>query len=200
MDAVTVAHEQLRRMRGMNAAYHRQFFSDVRLVLMLGVALFVVAFAGVAEAVLLVPFVMLWGACQTAFDASYLHFARHYAAALERYINRSLGEQVLVAGEIEDQYLYPLNVTKVVTVPLRSSVTWFGFMTAFTTMGGAFATVAAVWMSQGLLSGTALVAYAVAYLALALPAIAIGFWWFVGGAGEQKIRRVLLEAGLAEPR
>lgn len=197
-DSLAVAREQLRRMRGMTAAYHRQFFSDVRFTLGIGIALFVATFAGVDRAVLLVPFVMLWGACQTAFDASYLHFARHYAAALETRINKLLGEELLVAGHIEDSYLYPLTVTKLVTIAVPGPVTWFGFMTGFITVGGVLATGAAFWMAKDVASGGAFAAVAAGYATLAVPALVIGLWWFLGGAGERRIQAVLREAGLAE--
>lgn len=182
----------------MTAAYHRQFFSDVRFALGLSVGLFVAGFAGVDRAVLLVPFVMLWGACQTAFDASYLHFARHYAAALEGRINTLLGEDLLVAGRIENHYLYPLNATKLVTIAMPGAITWFGFMTGFITIGGMLATGAAFWMAQDVVSDGVLIAVATAYAALAVPALVIGLWWFLGGAGERRIRGVLLEAGLVQ--
>jgi hypothetical protein len=73
---------QLSRMRGMTALYHRRFFFDVNLTTVLVVGLFVVGWAGVEQAFLLVPVVALIGAIQTAFDSSYLTFARWYAMFL----------------------------------------------------------------------------------------------------------------------
>ena len=70
-------------MRGMTRYYHEQFFSDIRLQVLVTVALFVVGFWEVEGAFLLIPVVALYGAVQTAFDASYLIFARQYAARLE---------------------------------------------------------------------------------------------------------------------
>lgn len=197
MDELQVASDQLKRMRGMTAAYHRQFFHDVRFALTVGTGLFVAGFAGIEPAFLLIPFILLWAACQTAFDASYLHFARHYAAGLEVFINERLPSKVLVAHEMEHVYLYPLLTPKVVTVPLRGPLSWFGFMTMFITVGGVFMTVASAWLGWQLLEGSAFVAYWAGYGFLASSALIAGAWWFVGGVGERRLDSVLRPAGLS---
>lgn len=189
-----VARDQLGRMRGMTALYHRQFFADVRFTLVIMITLLGLGFWGIDELFLVVPFVALWGACQTAFDASYLIFARQYASALERWINSRIDQPVLVASAIEDVYLFPLHARKVVTVPLSGPITWFGFMTLFTTMGGLVAAVAALWLGSDRLSGMVL-ATRLSYLGtlggLAIAALGLGLWWFVGGVGERRVRDVL---------
>ena len=86
-DSIKIAQQQLGRMRGMTALYHRRFFTDVWLTLLLWLALVVAGDLGSELAFVMLPFVALFGAVITAFDASYLIFARHYAAALERYLN-----------------------------------------------------------------------------------------------------------------
>jgi len=197
VDEIDIAHDQLKRMRGMTAAYHRQFFNDVRFALTVGTALFVVGFGGIEPVFLLIPFIMLWAACQTAFDASYLHFARHYAAGLEQFINSRLPNKVLVAHEIEQVYLYPLNAPKLVTFSLRGPVSWFGFMTMFITAGGIVMTLAGAWLGWDLLEGSAFVAYWAGYALLAISALAVGSWWFIKGEGERRIDTVLREAGLS---
>ena len=65
-----IAADQLGRMRGMTRYYHERFFSDIRLQVVLTVALFVIGFWEVEGAFLLIPVVALYGAVQTAFDAS----------------------------------------------------------------------------------------------------------------------------------
>jgi len=85
---------------------------------------------------LLVPVVALFGATMTAFDASYLLFARHYAARLEADLNAAVGDGTLLAAQIEATYLFPLNERKVVVVAFGSGFTWFGFMTLFITAFG----------------------------------------------------------------
>ena len=91
IEARTVAERQLRRMRGMTALYHRRFFADVWLTLLTWLGVFAAGDLGSGLAFVALPFIALFGAVITAFDASYLIFARHYAAALERYLNRDLG-------------------------------------------------------------------------------------------------------------
>lgn len=189
-EALDVAREQLSRMRGMTGLYHKRFFADVRFTLLMLVGLFGFGAWAVSEAFLLVPFVALWGAVQTAFDASYLIMARHYARSLERWINRHVGDQVLVAAELEEVYLFPLDSPKVVTVPLRGPFTWFGFVTVFTTVAGLVAAVAGVWAGAetlGAWSSPARFAYLGTLLILAVSSLVVGAWWFVGGVGERRL-------------
>lgn len=87
VDQIHGVARQLERMRGMTRYYHERFFTDTRFVALAVLSLLVVGWWAVPEAFLLIPVVALLGANQTAFDASYLLFARHYAQALERTIN-----------------------------------------------------------------------------------------------------------------
>ena len=130
---------QLSRMRGMTAMYHRRFFLDVNITTVLILVLFVVGWWGVEQAFLLVPVVALIGAVQTAFDSSYLVFARWYASYLERYLNERVGERIHVAAELEDAYLFELGTPKIVTIPIGGGFTWFSYVTIFYTVIGAFA-------------------------------------------------------------
>lgn len=201
--AGSLAAQQLSRMRGMTVEYHRQFFTDVRFAMAVMLALFVVGFWVSAPAFLLIPFVALWAAVQTSFDASYLLFARHYAVRLERYLNERAGEQVLLGGKIEDNYLFPLGTRKIVTIELARRFSWFGYVTIFFTMAGVVAYgygLALGWTSY-LSAQTA--AWRVSYLtvlaALTLVSLVTGMWWFVGGVGERRIEEALGDFGLSEP-
>jgi hypothetical protein len=189
---VQLAADQLARMRGMNALYHRRFFSDIRFTATAVLALLAAGAAIDRALFLAVPFVALLGACQTAFDASYLIFSRQYATRLERYLNAALGRDVLIAHRLEDAYLFPLDVRKVVTVPLSGGFTWFGFMTLLYTALGviAFATGAGLG-APALPEGTVTVAYWTSLGALTAGALATGGWWFVGGVGERRLAAVL---------
>ena len=143
---------------------------------------------------MLVPVVALFGATMTAFDASYLLFARHYAARLEADLNAAVGDGTLLAAQIEATYLFPLNERKVVVVAFGSGFTWFGFMTLFITAFG----VAAFWFGLALSlpvlsdhgSGWTVSYLAVLSIATA-AALGVGLWWFVGGEGERRLRSVL---------
>jgi len=195
-DNVRLASVQLARMRGMTGMYHRRFFMDVNLTTILLLALFVVGWLGVPEAFLLVPVVALIGATQTAFDASYLTFARWYATYLERYLNRSTGDRVHVAAELEATYLYELRTPKIVTIPVGGSFTWFSYMTIFYTVIGmgayAFGLIAG-W--DVLMAAPTAVAglYLVILVGLTASALIVGIWWFVSGEGERRLERVLEE-------
>lgn len=178
----------------MNRYYHERFFSDVRFTTVTTIALFVLGFWDIPLAFLLVPPIALLGATQTAFDASYLIFSRQYAEKLEHYLNQQAGARVLVAHEMEDTYLFPLNTPKIVTVSMSGGLTWFGFMTVLYTLLGVLAfgfSLALGW--HDLLDAGA--GWAAAYLGglgvLTVGSLAIGWWWFVGGEGERRLAAVL---------
>lgn len=192
-----VAAQQLTRMRGMVALYHRQFFADIKFTTVVVLALAALAFWDIEELFLAIPVVLLIGACQTAFDASYLIFARQYARSLEEHINGNLSAEVLVAAKLEDAYLFPLDVSKIVTLAAPPHFTWFGFMTAFYTAVGV--AVSAVGLILGLPVAAAAgdgwwLGYIVAYGGLTLVALAVGWWWFPAGTGERRLRAILDEA------
>lgn len=197
-ESISLASQQLSRMRGMNRFYHERFFSDVRFTTLLVVALFVLGSWQTTLAYLLVPPVALLGAAQTAFDASYLIFSRHYATRLEQYLNRSVGEHVLIAHKMEESYLFPLNRPKIVTAAFGDGFSWFGFMTLFYTAVGiaAFGFGLALGWSELFVHGSG---WAVAYLsamgALSAVALGVGWWWFVAGTGERRLTEALATLG-----
>ncbi len=193
-DTTRIAAQQLGRMRGMTRYYHEQFFSDIRYSTLATAGLLLVGWWQVPEAFLLVPVIALVGAAQTAFDASYLIFARQYAARLERRINADLGETVLVAAELESTYLFPLDERKIVTARLGAAFTWFGFMTLFYTAIGVASYVFGAALALPVLRDHDPlwgVAYTIVLVVLTLAALIIGGWWFVGGEGERRLQAVL---------
>ena len=178
-------------MRGMNRFYHERFFSDVRFTTAAVLALFV---AGMWQ-------IPLLGATQTAFDASYLIFSRHYARAIEKHLNGQADAKVLVAHEMEDSYLFPLDKKKIVTARFGSDFSWFGFMTLLYTAMGVLAlgfSLALGWETLNEAGD----AWAAAYLGslgfLMAISLAVGWWWFVSGTGEQRLNRVLSSAAWSE--
>jgi di/tricarboxylate transporter len=179
-------------MRGMTRFYHERFFSDVRVASIGAIALLVVGWGWVPEAFALVPVVALIGAAASAFDASYLIFARHYAARLERVLDPR--SELLVAAALEDAYLFPLNRRKLVVAGFGSGFTWFGFMTLFFTATGAAAYGFGLALAIPVVKdhGEAwLSLYLGALGVLTIAALAVGWWWFVMGAGERRLRAVL---------
>lgn len=194
-DATRLISAQLGRMRGMTLAYHRQFFADIRLAVVAILVLFILGFWEIPEAFLLIPVVALYSAVQTAFDASYLIFARHYAGRLEASLNRRTGESVLVAAAMEGSYLFPLDERKIVTARLGSGFSWFGFVTLFyTALGAGLSAFALVLGWSGVLAdvgGGWSAAYMVALATLTVVALVVGGWWFVGGVGERRLTTAL---------
>ncbi len=189
-----LAADQLARMRGMNADYHRRFFGDIRFTLLVGLGLLVAGYAVERGLMLVIPFVALLGACQTAFDASYLIFSRHYAAALERYLNREVGREVLLGARMEDAYLFPLDRTKVVTVPVGRGFSWFSFMTILYTLLGVAAYGAGLVLGAPALAAAepgATIAYSAVLGGSTMAALLVGGWWFLGGVGERRLRDAL---------
>lgn len=193
-----LAAEQLSRMRGMNAAYHHRFFSDIRFTLVVELLLLAGGLAIDTRLYLAVPVVALMGAVQTAFDASYLIFSRQYATRLEQYLNREVGADVLVAHRLEDAYLFPLDSKKIVTLPVGTPYTWFGFMTFFYTAMGIGAYLVGLVASWDVLTGWAPGWFAVGYLgalgAVTAAALLVGWRWFAGGEGERRLKEILDEA------
>lgn len=187
-----LAAAQLRRMRGMTRFYHERFFADIRFTTVSVFSLFVVGWWQVEEAFLLVPVAALLGAIATAFDASYLIFARQYAARLEGFLDDGSGP--LVAARLEAVYLFPLDRRKVVTAAFGADFTWFGFVTLAYTLVGVAAGVFGFFLGYPILRAHGSV-WANAYLACLgtalLATLAAGVWWFVAGEGERRLRRVL---------
>ena len=185
---------QLSRMRGMTAMYHRRFFLDVNLTTVLILVLFVIGWWGVEQAFLLVPVVALIGAVQTAFDSSYLVFARWYASYLERYLNERVGERIHVAAELEDAYLFELGAPKIVTIPIGGGFTWFSYVTIFYTVIGAFAYLFGLVLGWDKLMAAPLpviLLYSLGLYGMTIASLLVGIWWFVGGNGERRLQRVL---------
>ncbi|MDJ0954548.1 MAG: hypothetical protein QNJ81_12795 [Acidimicrobiia bacterium] len=203
VDPAKLATAQLARMRGMNRFYHERFFADVRFTTTAILALFVIGAWEVPLAYLLIPPVALLGAAQTAFDASYLIFSRHYAATLEQRLNEQTGANVLVAHEMERRYLFPLNTRKIVVADLGAGFSWFGYMTLLYTAAGVAALcfgLALGWSTLWDAGGAWPAAYLGTLGLLGLSALAVGTWWFLAGTGERRLDAVMQLVRLdAEP-
>ncbi len=193
MHELELAGRQLARMRSMNRYYHERFFGDIRTVTILILGLFVAGWTLTPEVFLLIPVVALLGANQTAFDASYLIFSRHYSAVLEDEINSAMRKRVLVGAEMEDRYLFRLGARKIVVAGLGEDFTWFGWMTLlYTVVGlGSFGAGLALGWSTLVEAGTGwVVFYIAALVAITIASVLVGWWWFVAGAGERRLGEV----------
>ena len=192
-DALALVDRQLARMRAMTGLYHRRFFIDIQFSVVVILALAAAGFALDERLFLAVPFVALLGATQTAFDASYLIFARQYASRLEVWLNRAVGQRVLVAADLEAGYLFPLDVRKTVTLRFGRDFSWFGFMTAFYTALGVLAFATGYGLGIGSLSPTGQLLYTAILGLFTVAALGTGLWWFNGGEGEDRLRNILDE-------
>jgi hypothetical protein len=193
-DRSRMAAAQLSRMRGMTAMYHRRFFLDVNVTTVVIIGLLVVGWFGADPAFLVVPVVALMGAVQTAFDASYLIFARWYATYLERYLNERAGERIHVAAEMEAVYLFPLGTPKIVTIPVGGGFTWFSFVTVFYTIIGVLAYLFGLILGWSTLEDAPVgvaVLYGAGLFGITVATFVTGVWWFVTGEGERRLQRVL---------
>ncbi len=189
-DEHRLAERQLQRMRGMTVFYHRRFFADVWLTVLAWLGLLVAGDFGAERAFVALPFVALFGAVLTAFDASYLIFARHYAASLERHLNRAVGDTVLVGSELEDNYLFRLRDRKIVTI--GSHFTWFGFVTAFFTTLGILGYALGLHLGLQSIEGQPATGLFLFVLGLVTVAsLGTGLWWFVFGTGERRLTDIL---------
>ena len=108
MDNLKVLNDQLIRMRQMNRYYHQQFLTDVRLIMIITIAMLV--FVNELTFYIL-PFVSLFGAVLLSFHAHYLIFSRNFSQYLELAINKANGQNTLIAHELENSYFFPIQET-----------------------------------------------------------------------------------------
>ncbi|MEM6884858.1 MAG: hypothetical protein AAF571_07475 [Verrucomicrobiota bacterium] len=120
------AHAQLERMRGMQYHYHRKFFHWL-IGSLVGFFLLWI-FAGRIGA-LWVPFLIVTAGVQASFYLHFCDFARMHARHLERKINEKAGRQVMLAGQLEDVYFYPIDSPKFSGLLPGSSFHFFSFFT-----------------------------------------------------------------------
>jgi hypothetical protein len=111
-----------------------------------------------------------------------------------------MGEEILIAHQLEDVYLFPLDSTKIVTLPMGTPYTWFGYMTFFYTAIGIGAFVVGLIASWDVLTNWAPGPFAAAYgfglAALTISALVVGARWFVKGEGERMLKEILDGSGL----
>jgi hypothetical protein len=203
-EAFRLLEAQLGRMRGMLYRYYELFFRFVGVGLVAVGALFIGSFWGPTQAgSLLLPFVILYVGFHASFLFSYVIFARTFAAAIERRINRHLGAQVLVAHRLEEVYFGAPGDPKLVAASLRRPLTFLAAETwHFTVAGAAFLVV-------GTLLGNATVQrLGEPWAQLYLPTVvawaglngAYLAWHFVGRRDQRAIEAILADVyGAPEP-
>jgi hypothetical protein len=138
-DALRLLEAQLGRMRGMLYRYYELFFRFVGTGLAAVGVLFIGSFWPPTQvAALLLPFVILYVGFHAAYLFSYVVWARTFAAAIERRINRHLGAEILVAHRLEEVYFGAPGDPRFVAASLRRPLTFVAAETwHFTIIGGA---------------------------------------------------------------
>jgi len=189
MDEINILNSQLTRIRQMNNFYHKQFLLDVRLLFFFTVIFFYLSRTNI-NALLIIPFLSLFGSVLLSFHAHYLIFTRNYSQFLEEKINKINGNDVLIGHKLENSYLFPIQDRKIVVAKLGSDFTWFGFVTLFITFLGISAYIFA-------LRELIIMKYDVIYLfflvLITLVTLFVGIWWFLLGNGEKKLEKVFYE-------
>ena len=189
MDELNILNSQLTRMRQMNNFYHKQFLLDLRLLFFFTVIFFYLSRTNI-NALLIIPFISLFGAVLLSFHAHYLIFTRNYSQFLEEKINKITGNDVLIGHKLENSYLFPIQDRKIVVAKLGSDFTWFSFVTLFITFLGISAYIFA-------LRELIIIKYDVIYLfflvLITLVTLFFGIWWFLLGNGEKKLEKVFYE-------
>ncbi|HSK92835.1 MAG TPA: hypothetical protein VLA76_02110 [Candidatus Angelobacter sp.] len=197
-DALRLLEGQLGRMRGMLYRYYELFFRFIGMGLVAVGALFVAAFFSPTQAAaLLLPFVVIYVGFHAAFLFSYVIFARTFAAAIERRINRHLGADVLVAHRLEEAYFGAPGDPKLVAASLRRPLTFLAAETwHFTVAGAAFLAVATLLGSITVqrLGDPWSTLYVPVVVGWALLNGAYLAWHFVGRRDQRAIEAILAEA------
>jgi len=189
MDELNILNSQLTRIRQMNNFYHKQFLLDVRLLFFFTIIFFYLSASNI-NALLIIPFISLFGSVLLSFHAHYLIFTRNYSQLLEEKINKITGKDILIGHKLENSYLFPIQDKKIVVAKLGIDFTWFGFVTLFITFLGISAYIYA-------LREIIIMKYAVIYLVflvlITLVTLFFGIWWFLLGNGEKKLEKVFYE-------
>lgn len=181
---------QLGRMRAMQYAYNRKFFS----LLLVTLAAIAAAFLhGSAAALSMLAFGLVTAGVTASFFLHFCDFARTHARALEARINAILGKRVLLASELEADYFYPHETAKISGFVPAHAGAFFSFFTLhFTVLWGA-AIVAALWTLACLLSGRAYAGVLSLFASWAAVNVAFLLRWFRGEA-ERRMAATLRDA------
>jgi hypothetical protein len=201
-DGLRILEAQLGRMRGMVYRYYELFHRFIVGGLAAVGLLFIGAFFGPTQAAgLLLPFVILYVGFHAASLFSYVIFARTYAVAIERRINRELGTDLLVAHRLEAVYFGAPGDPRLVAASLRRPLTMLAAETWHFTIAGA-----ALFGISAMLGNATVQRLGEPWSVLYLPVV-IGWavlngaylaWHFIGRRDQQALERLLADA--YEPR
>ena len=191
MEKLTVYLDQLKRMRSMNRYYHDQFLLDVRILFILNTVFLFISLQNI-YALYVLPLISLFGSVLLSFHAYFLIFSRQYSEYIELKINNELGEDVLIAHELENDYFFPTQERKIVVAVLNKGFTWFSFVTLFITLYGISSYI---WAMSQILNNDLNMMYIYLVSTVTLITLVIGYWWFVSGTGEKRLEKVFNKHG-----
>lgn len=145
-DALT---RQLERMRAMQYAYNRKFFT---LLAISSVGVIWALRDNSVMSLILVPLGLVTTGVTSSFFLYNCDFARVHARALEARINRLLGWRLLVASELEAEYFYPHEARKLSGLIWSAKWTpfsWFTFHFCLVWMGASGWSIWQLWAWLG---------------------------------------------------
>ncbi len=189
---------QLERMRGMLVSYYELFFKSIGMGLIAVGLLFVGSFWPPTQAAaMLLPFVILYVGFHSAHLFSYVLFARTYASAVERRINRELGHELLIAHRLEDAFFGSPGDARLVAASLRRPLNMLAAETWHFTVAGA-----ALFVVGTLLGNTTIQRVGQPWSVWYLPVV-VGWallngaylaWYFIGRRDQRALERILRDA------
>lgn len=203
MMSKSLLHAQLRRMRGMNYRYHALFFRQINFWIAANVILLVTSLLQpFRAAVLLVPYLIVYAAMQSAFHFHYIIFARRYARALEQKLNQLNGNRALIAQDLEETYLFPLDAPRLVGVNFGNPLTFFTAITLHYGMAGTLTWACALYRAWQLIPSLA-PGFAPLYLYVPVTIIwtvtnVLYLAWYSLGQRDEKAMERKLASFLAE--
>ena len=183
---------QLRRMRAMNYRYHALFFRYINFYIALCAVLLAASLLEpLRAAALLVPHLVLYAAMQGAFHFHYILFARRFARALERKLQRDL-----IAHELEDRYLFPLDAPRFVGFSFGAPLSFFSVITLHYGVAGALLWALALYRAWQLIPElsagfTPLALYLPATIGWTVLNTAFLAWYFIAQRDERAVERRL---------
>jgi hypothetical protein len=197
-DGLRILEAQLGRVRSMLYRYYELFFRFTGAGLVAVGALFIGAFwAPTQAAALILPFVILYVGFHASYLFSYVIFARTFAAALERRINREVGAELLVAHRLEEVYFGSPGDPRLVAASLRRPATFISAETWHFTVVGAGLFVVSVFLGSTTVQRVGepwSTWYVPVVVGWALLNGAYLAWHFIARRDQRAIERILADA------
>jgi len=182
---------QLERMRAMQYAYNRKFFT---LLLVSSAAILWALRDGSVLALSMVPIGVVTAGMTASFFLCNCDFARVHARALEGQINRLLGSRVLIASEMEAEYFYPHAARKLSGLVWGREWTLFNWFTLHFCVVWTAAAGWAVLRLWGMLMVAEALVLTLGFGVWAAGNVIVLHQWFGEAAGEKRMEQQLKEA------